>query len=127
MPDLCAFDYTVVRVVPHVEEEEFLNAGVILRCRERHFLAGRVRLDRARLAALAPELDLTTVQAHLDLIPRICAGGPQAGPLGELSQAERFQWLSAPQSTVIQVSAVHCGLCSDPQAALDSLARRILG
>jgi hypothetical protein len=127
MPDLCAFDYTVVRVVPHVEQEEFLNAGVILLCRERGFLGGRVGLDRLRLAALAPELDSATVQAHLDLIPRMCAGGPQAGPLGDLSPAERFRWLSAPHSTVIQVSAVHCGLCSDPQVALDELARKILG
>ena len=127
MPDLCAFDYTVVRVVPRVEQGEFLNAGVILLCRERRFLAGRVRLDRARLAALAPEVDVAAVQAHLDLIPRICAGGPQAGPLADMSPAERFRWLSAPHSTVIQVSAVHCGLCSDPQTALDELAKKILG
>jgi hypothetical protein len=127
MPDLCAFDYTVVRVVPHVEQEEFLNAGVILLCRERSFLGGRVRLDRARLASLAPELDLATVQAHLELIPRICAGGPQAGPLGDLSQAERFRWLASPHSTVIQVSAVHCGLCLDPQAVLEDLMRKMIG
>ena len=84
MPDQSSFDYAIVRIVPEVEREEFINAGVILRCRERRFLAARVDLDRARLRALAPGLDLEMVQAELDLIPLVCAGGPAAGPLGEL-------------------------------------------
>ncbi len=126
MPDLCAFDYAIVRVVPRVEREEFLNAGVILYCREQRYLAARVRLDLARLAALAPGLDAAAVQASLELIPRICAGGLAAGPLGELSQVERFRWLVAPHSTIIQTSPVHPGLCADPDQALQQLAARVL-
>ncbi len=121
MPELCEFDYAVVRVVPQVEREEFINAGVILFCRERRFLQARVRLVAARLAALAPQLDAAAVQAQLDLIPRICAGGEDAGALGQLSQAERFRWLTSPRSTTIQVSPAHCGLCADPRTELDRL------
>ena len=127
MPDLCSFDYAILRVVPRVEREEFLNVGAILFCRERRFLAARIRLDAARLAALAPELDPGEVEAHLALIPRICAGGPEAGPFAELSQVERFRWLTAPHSTVIQSSPVHPGLCADPEAALDDIVRRTIG
>ena len=90
------------------------------------FLDACVELDTKRLSALAPELDLKTVQAQLDLIPRICAGGPGAGPIGQLGQADRFHWLVAPRSTTIQVSPVHCGLCSDPQAALDDLFEKLV-
>ncbi len=121
MPALSSFDYAVVRVVPRVEREEFVNAGVILFCRERRFLAARIKLDPARLAALAPGLDPATVQPYLELIPLVCAGGPEAGELGELSQAERFRWLTSPHSTVIQTSEVHCGLCADPEQALAAL------
>ncbi len=121
MPGLSSFDYAVFRVVPRVEREEFVNAGVILFCRERRFLAARIRLDPRRLATLAPDLDLATVQTYLDLIPRVCAGGPEAGALGELSQVERVRWLTSPRSTVIQVSEVHCGLCADPEQALARL------
>lgn len=121
MPDLCVFDYAVVRVVPRVEREEFVNAGVVLFCRERRFLAARITLDEARLLAIAPDVDLESVRAHLGLIPRICIGGADAGALGDLSQVERFRWLTSPRSTVIQVSPVHCGLCSDPEAILEAL------
>lgn len=116
-----SYDYAILRVVPQVEREEFINVGVVLFCRTLRFLDARVELDAKRLAALAPELDLETVQAQLDLVPRICTGGPGAGPMGQLEQADRFHWLVAPRSTTIQVSPVHCGLCSDPQAALDDL------
>ena len=121
MPELCEFDYAVVRVVPQVEREEFINVGVILFCRERRFLQARIRLVAARLAVLAPQLDAAAVQAQLDLFPRICAGGEDAGALGQLSQAERFRWLTSPRSTTIQVSPAHCGLCADPRAELDRL------
>jgi hypothetical protein len=127
MPDRCAFDYAVVRVVPRVEREEFLNAGVIVYCRELRYLGARVWLDAARLAALAPEVDTEMVQAALALVPRICRGGPEAGALGQLSQVERFRWLTAPHSTMIQTSPVHPGLCADPAAALAALAAQILG
>jgi hypothetical protein len=124
MPDLCAFDYAVVRVVPRVEREEFVNAGVILFCRARHFLAARIKLDEARLLAMAPGIDLECVRTHLNLIPLICDGGAQAGPLSHLSQVERFRWLTSPRSTVIQVSPVHGGLCLDPAATLDALTQK---
>ncbi len=126
MPDLCSFDYAVVRVVPRVEREEFLNAGVILYCRELRYLGARIHLDGERLAALAPELDREAVAAELELIPRICAGGPRAGPLGALRQAERFRWLTSPRSTVVQASPVHPGLCADPEAALEDLVERLI-
>ena len=126
MPDQSSFDYAIVRVVPQVEREEFINAGVILRCRELRFRAARVELDRVRVRALSPGLDLEMVQAGLDLIPLVCAGSPAAGPLGELSQAERFRWLTSPRSTTVQVSPVHCGLCADPQAALDDLFAKMV-
>ena len=124
MPTLSSFDYAVVRVVPHVEREEFINVGVILFCRTRRFLGAKIELDRARLAALASDLDLGKVQAHLDLIPIICAGGD--GPIGKLSQAERFHWLITPRSTSIQVSPVHCGLCTDPADALEHLVETMV-
>jgi hypothetical protein len=126
MPEPSAFDYAIVRLVPRVEREEFINVGVILFCRTLRFLDARIELDTKRLAVLSPKLDMVMVQAHLDLIPRICAGGADAGPLGQLGQAERFRWLVTPRSTTIQVSPVHCGLCDDPQAALDDLFKKMV-
>jgi hypothetical protein len=121
-----SFDYAVVRIVPRVEREEFLNAGVILYCKARDFLSARVQLDRARLAALATGADPEALDAHLATIVATCRGGPDAGPLASLSQAERFHWLVAPRSTVVQVSPVHSGLCEDPQATLDELVERMV-
>lgn len=126
MPEQSSFDYAIVRVVPQVEREEFINAGVILFCRTLRFLDARIELDTNRLEALSPKLDVAVVQAHLELIPRICAGSADAGPLGQLSQAERFHWLVTPRSTAIQVSPVHCGLCVNPQAALDDLFEKLV-
>ncbi len=126
MPNTSAFEYTIVRVVPHVEREEFVNTGAILFCRQLRFLECRIELDEARLLALAPDCDVVAVRAQLALIPAICAGGPAAGELAELVQAERFRWLAAPRSTVIQVSPVHNGLCNDPQAALTDLFERLV-
>lgn len=126
MPEASAFEYTVVRVVPQVEREEFVNAGVILFSRTRRFLGCRIELDEKRLRALAPEIDLPAVQTQLDLIPAVCAGGPEAGPIGELDQSERFRWLAAPRSTVIQTSPVHNGLCHDPQQALNDLFAKLV-
>jgi hypothetical protein len=126
MPTPSSYDYAILRVVPQVEREEFINVGVVLFCRPRRFLDARIQADTRRLIALAPELDLEMVRAELDLIPRICAGGPDAGPIGQLEQADRFHWLVSPRSTTIQVSPVHCGLCFDPQAALDDLFSRLV-
>lgn len=121
MPAPSAFEYAVIRVVPRVERGEFLNAGVVLFCRVHRFLAARVELDPHRLAVLAPELDAATVRRHLDVYPLVCAGGPAAGPIGLLTQTERFGWLVAPLSTIVQPSPVHCGLTANPAATLDHL------
>lgn len=126
MPAPSSFDYAVVRLVPRVEREEFINVGVILFCRTQRFLKARLTLEPKRLAALAPGLDRAKVQAHLDLISYICAGGVAGGPIGQQSQAERFHWLVSPRSTIVQVSPVHCGLCTNPQAALDDLFERLV-
>ncbi len=126
MPEPSAFDYAVVRIVPEVTREEFVNVGVILFCRTRHFLGARLHLDRARLATLDPALDVKDIEAQLALIPAICQGGPEAGPFADLSQSERFHWLVSPRSTVVQVSPVHPGLTTDPQAALDDLFGKLV-
>lgn len=118
---LSSYDYAIVRMVPRVERDEFINAGIILFCRTRRYLAGRIELDEQRLLALAPLVDMEEVRHHLQVIPRVCAGDASAGPIALLSLAERFHWLVAPRSTVIQTSPVHSGLCADPDAALEHL------
>jgi hypothetical protein len=115
------YDYAVFRVVPRVEREEFVNVGVIVSCPARDFLEARVALDEQRLAALDSELDIESIRAHLATIPIICAGGQQAGAIGQLSQRERFHWLVAPRSTTIQTSPVHTGSCKDPTEVLEHL------
>jgi len=119
-----SYDYALVRVVPRVERGECLNAGAILLCRQRRFLGARIALDEPRLLTLAPYLsgdELAEIRASLAAIPRVCAGGAGAGPIGRLAQAERFHWLVAPRSTLVQPGPVHSGLCDDPAAALDHL------
>lgn len=126
MPALSSFDYAIFRVVPRVERGELINAGVILFCLERDFLQARVGLDEARLRALWPEADAELIRRHLEAIPRICAGDPDAGPIARLSLRERFHWLVAPRSTMIQVSPVHSGLCAQPERALEELFQRMV-
>lgn len=124
MPERLAFEYAVVRVVPRVERGEFLNAGVVLICRSKRFLAARVTFDRERLVCLAPYLDdeqLRSIAAQLELIPRIAAGDSTAGPIAELDFRERWHWLAAPSSTVLQASPAHTGLCLQPERKLDTL------
>ena len=116
-----SYDYAIVRVVPRVEREEFLNAGVILSCPAAEFLEARIELDEARLTALAPGVDVTAVRTHLRSLAVVAAGGAAAGPIGKLTQRERFHWLVAPCSTMIQTSAVHTGRCTDPAAAIEHL------
>jgi len=115
------YDYAVFRIVPRVEREEFVNVGVIVSCPAKNFLEARIELDEQRLAALDSSLDIESIRAHLATIPAICAGGPQAGPIGQLPQRERFHWLVAPRSTTIQTSPVHTGTCKDPLEALEHL------
>jgi hypothetical protein len=121
VPDLCLYDYAIVRVVPRVEREEFVNVGAIVSCPSRRFLEARIELDEARLLALYPALDLDLIRTHLASIPAICAGGEGAGPIGKLTPRERFHWLIARRSTIIQMSPVHTGYCRDPAALLEHL------
>ena len=116
-----SYDYAVMRVVPRVERQEFVNAGVIVWCKEQDLLEARIDLDEARLRALDASVDLDAVRRHLASIGRICAGGEGAGELGKLSKRERFDWLVAPRSTIIQTSPVHTGLCADMSATLEHL------
>jgi hypothetical protein len=121
VPDKFRYDYAVVRVVPKVDREEFINAGVIISCPDLSFLEARIKLDESRLLALDPNIDLDLVRNHLATIPTICRGGDAAGSIGQLPQRQRFHWLVAPRSTVIQTSPVHTGRCGDPAAALEHL------
>jgi hypothetical protein len=125
VPAPSSFEYAILRVVPRVDREEFVNAGVLLYCRERDFLAARVELDRARLLALCPEVDVALVEEHLAAVPRICAGG-EAGPIARLPLAERFRFLAAPRSTIIQPGPIHAGLCEDPGRALAALVEKMV-
>ena len=120
------FQYAVVRVVPRVERGECMNVGVVFFCRPRRFLAARIALDEARLAAFAPARALAEGRAHLDALERIAAGDEGAGPVARLDQSERFHWLVAPSSTVIQTSPVHTGLCEDPEATLAALLEKLV-
>ena len=120
------FQYAIVRVVPRVERGECVNAGVVLFCRPRRFLGARVELDEARLRALAPDVDLDAVHAHLDALRRIAAGDHAAGAIAALPASERFHWLVAPSSTIIQCSAVHTGLTDDPEDELERLMAQLV-
>src|SRR5207244_5275455 len=119
--DHATYDYAIIRVIPRVEREEFVNVGVIVSCPAQGFLEARIELDEQRLLALDTTLDIATARDHLAAIPTICAGGEQAGPIGQLSQRERFHWLVAPRSTTIQTSPVHSGCCKNPTAVLEHL------
>lgn len=123
---LDSYDYAIVRVVPRVERGEQINAGVILSCPTRDYLAARIALDEARLRALAPTADLAEIHLALASIPKIAAGDPAGGPIAALPRSERFHWLVAPRSAVIQTSAVHTGLCNDPAEALAQLVERLV-
>jgi hypothetical protein len=120
------FSYAVFRIVPRVDRGERINAGVVVFCRPRDYLAARTELDEARLAALAPDLDPAAVRPHLDAIERIAAGDPSAGPIARLDTTARFHWLVAPSSTIIQPSAVHTGLCGEPEEQLERLFAQLV-
>ncbi len=126
MPDLLTYDYAVVRVVPRVERGEFVNVGAIVSSDAASFLEARIEFVPRRLLALDPGLDLAAIEAGLAAIPVACAGGPAAGAIGLLPLRERFHWLVAPRSTIIQTSAVHTGRCRDLHAALEALLARMV-
>jgi hypothetical protein len=120
------YDYAIVRVVPRVEREEFVNVGVIVSCPARNFLDARFAIDESRLRALYPDIDMDAVRAHTNSIRAICAGGENAGPIGRLSQRERFHWMVAPRSTIIQTSAVHTGKCENPEKLIEHLLKKMV-
>ena len=126
MQDQYLFEYAVIRVVPRVEREEFLNVGVILFCAKKKFLKSICRIDEDRLKAFSPQVDMEEVKEHLESFGRICSGGPGSGPIGTLDEASRFRWLTATRSTVLQTSRVHPGLSADPGATLDRLFTQLV-
>jgi hypothetical protein len=121
MPERRDFQYTILRVVPRIERGERINVGVVVFCRQRDFLGIRIELDEERLRVLAPDLDPAAVEPPLEAIAAVVGGESAAGPLARLSPSERFGWVAAKSSTVIQPSEVHTGLTDDPQATLDHL------
>ena len=126
MRDLVTYDYAIIRVVPKVERAEFVNVGVIVSCPRLDLLVARIEVDERRLMSLDPTLDLESVRTHLAAIPTICAGGEQAGPIGRLSQRERFYWLVAPRSTIIQTSPTHTGSACDLEAVVERLLQTMV-
>lgn len=126
MHDRCSYDYAIVRVVPRVEREEFINVGVIVSCPPHDYLDARIEFDEQRLLTLYPSLDIESIRANLERIPAVCAGGPAAGPIGQLSQRERFHWLVSPRSTIIQMSPVHTGRCEEPGDVLEHLVEKMV-
>jgi hypothetical protein len=120
------FEYALLRIVPRVERGEFINAGVVLYCQDARFLDARVHLDPERLQALDPNLDPDTVRAHLEVARLVCEGGPEAGAVGLLPPSQRFGWLVAPRSTVVQSSPVHTGFADDPEEAIEHLLQTMV-
>jgi hypothetical protein len=121
MPENNLFEYAVIRVVPQVEREEFLNAGVILYCPKLKFLECRCSIDEKRLCSFSDRVDVEEIKAHLHSLAEICRGSKDGGPIAKLDIASRFRWLTATRSTVVQTSKVHPGLCEDPLKTLEKL------
>jgi len=126
MPATSTYDYAIVRIVPLVERGECINVGVIVFCRTQCFLDMSIHFDQQRLSAFAPALDLGLVQRQIEALVQVCHGNHGSGPIGQLSQAERFHWLVSPRSTIIQTSPVHCGICSDPRSILEDLLHKLV-
>jgi hypothetical protein len=126
MPALRTYDYAVIRVVPRVERGEFVNAGIILSCDVERILLAKIELDERALLAIDPHVDMDLVRNALASIPAICAGGEAAGDIGKMSARERFHWLVAPRSTIVQTSPVHTGQCAQPDAALQHLMQTMV-
>lgn len=126
MQEMELFEYAVIRIVPRVEREEFLNVGIILYCAKQRFLEVRYTLDGTRLSALSPDLDIAEMESNLIAFQRICEGGKTAGPIGLLDPASRFRWLTAARSTVLQTSKVHPGLCDNAMETLNKLHAQLV-
>jgi len=126
MHEKTLFEYAVIRVVPRVEREEFLNVGVVLYCAKQKFLQAVFQLDEQRLKSLSADLDVDEVKEHLLAFEQICIGGTQGGPIGKLDMASRFRWLTATRSTVVQCSKVHPGFCKDAAETLNKLHQQLV-
>jgi hypothetical protein len=126
VPGLSPYDFAIFRIVPRVERGEFVNAGVVVFCPAQKYLKARVLIDDDRLRALWPGLDIALIRQHLEPFPEICAGDAAAGPIAARPLRERFHWVVAPRSTVIQISPVHSGLCESPDAVLDELFEKLV-
>lgn len=120
------FEYAVIRVVPKVEREEFINVGVILYCSAQKFLQCILELNETKLQALGCDVDIEELQAHMQSFEKICKGGNDAGTIGKLPIAERFRWLTATRSTILQTSKVHPGLCQDASEMLQRLHKQLV-
>jgi hypothetical protein len=120
------FEYAVIRIVPRVEREEFMNVGVVLYARTKRFLGVQIHIDKARIEAFSPLLDIAEVVNYLQAFERICLAAKDSGPIGKLDVASRFRWLTATRSTVVQSSKVHPGMCTDPQVALQKLHEQLV-
>jgi hypothetical protein len=120
------FEYAVIRVVPRVEREEFLNVGVVLYCARQRFLKMLYKINGPRLKALCDECDVDLVNEHLQAFQHVCVGGSNAGSIGSLPIAERFRWLTATRSTVVQTSKVHPGFCEDAGETLEKLFTQLV-
>ena len=126
MQEQHSFEYAVIRVVPQVEREEFMNVGVILYCQSLSYLDAIFTLNEERLFALSPGLEMDEIKKHLSAFCNICKGGSEAGPIGKLDMGSRFRWLTATRSTVLQCSKVHPGLSSYPTQTLKSLHKTLV-
>ena len=126
MPADYHYDYSIIRVVPRVERGEQINVGVILSCSDVDFLDARIELDENALLAVDATIDLEAIRANLDAIPKMCRGGADLGPIGELPARGRFRWLVSPRSTIIQPSPVHTGRTADPAACLENLMEKLV-
>ena len=126
MQDKSLFEYAVIRIVPRVEREEFINVGVVLYCADQKFLKAIFELDEDRVKAIFPETDITLIHAYLCAFRQICAADHNAGPISQLPSAERFRWLTAIRSTILQTSSVHSGLCLKAEETLESLYKKLV-
>lgn len=126
MQDKHLFEYAVIRVVPRVEREEFLNVGVILYCSSKKFLQTKCTLDEARLRAFSCEVNMEEVKQRLYAFEQVCKGAAEGGPIGKLPIASRFRWLTATRSTIVQTSPVHPGLAADPQQTIERLFNQLV-
>lgn len=127
MPGKHLFEYSVVRVVPRVEREEFVNVGIVLYCKQQRYLQTRFHLPKEKLLALCPALDVEEVQDYLTAFEKVSRGSKEGGPIARLDLPSRFRWLTATRSTVVQSSKIHPGFCDDLDLALERLFVQLVG